>query len=47
MNVVARMAHQPGSQPGMLVGGIVVSDQMDIEVRRDIAVEVIEKPRNS
>jgi hypothetical protein len=31
----------------MLVGGIVVSDQMDIEVRRDIAVEVIEKPRNS
>jgi len=27
----------------MSVGGIVVSDLMDIEVRRDVAVEVIEE----
>src|ERR1700677_98415 len=43
MKVVARTARQPGSHPGMLVGGVVVRDQMDLEVGRDVAVEVLEK----
>ena len=43
VEVVARMADQPGFDLGVLVGGVVVGDQMDFEFARDAAVEMIEK----
>ncbi len=43
MDVVARPARQPGLNLGMLVGTVVVRDQVDVEPRRDAAVEVIKK----
>ena len=43
MEVVARLARQPGLNLGMLVRAVVVRDQMDIEPGWDAAVEVIKK----
>jgi hypothetical protein len=43
VDVIARSARQPGLNLGMLVGAVVVRDQMDSEPRRDAAVEVIKK----
>ncbi len=43
MKVEARMPRQPGFDPRMLVGGVVISDQMDREPGRKVAVEVIKK----
>ena len=43
VDVVARMAGEPGFDLRMLVGGVVVGDQMDVEIGRDVAVEMIKK----
>ena len=43
MNVIARMTCQPGFDPRMFVGGVVVGDQMDLELSRNVVVEVIKK----
>src|ERR1700720_4323162 len=40
VEVVARPPRQPGLDLGMLVGAVVVRDQMDVDSRRDAAVEV-------
>ena len=39
----ARMARQPGQHFGMLVGGIVVEDDMDRPIGRDLALGSIEE----
>ena len=38
MNVIARMTCQPGFDPRMFVGGVVVGDQMDLELSRIVVV---------
>ena len=43
MHVEARMPGQPRLDLGMLVGGVVVGDQMDIEVRCDLPVDPVEE----
>ena len=43
MNVIAPMACQPRLDPRMFMGGVVVRDQMDLELRRNVVVEVIKK----
>ena len=37
------MARQPGQHFGMLVGGIVVEDNMDRPIGRDLALDSIEE----
>jgi len=39
----ARMTRQPGQHFGMLVGGIVVEDDMDRPIGRDLALGSIEE----
>ena len=41
--VQARMTRQPGQHFGMLVGGIVVEDDMDRPIGRDLALGSIEE----
>ena len=41
--MVARPARQPGLNLGMLVGAVVVRDQMEVDSRGDAAVEVVKK----
>ena len=43
MDDAARMTCEPGFDPWMFVGGIVVGDQMDFEVGWNVAVEVLKK----
>ena len=43
VNVEARMARNPGRDPGMFVGGVVVGDQVDLQSRGHVAVEMAEK----
>ena len=43
MQVKARMARQPSFDLRMLVGGIIVGDQMEVHYRRSVIVEVLEK----
>ena len=43
MDEEARMAREPGFYPWMFVGGVVVRDQMDFEVGRNVAVEVLKE----
>lgn len=40
VNVVARTRCQPSAHLGVLVGGVVVDDEMEVEGRRHAAVEV-------
>ena len=42
MHVETRMPGQPRLDLGMLVGGVVVGDQMDIEIRCDLPVDPVE-----
>lgn len=39
----ARPAHQPGPYPGMFVRAVVVADQMNIEVLRDVGLDVAQE----
>src|ERR1700756_4475925 len=39
----ARMTRQPGQHPGMLVGGIVVEDDMDRPIGRDLALDGVQE----
>src|SRR6185437_9952019 len=43
MNVVARMTGHPGLDLGMLVSAVVIGDEVDVQTRRNIAVEMVEK----
>jgi hypothetical protein len=43
MDDETRMPREPGFDPWMFVGGVVVRDQMDFEVGRHVAVEVIKE----
>ena len=45
MDVIARVAGEPGFDLGMFVGGVVVGDQMDLEPGRNVAVEMIKEGR--
>ena len=40
VNVPTRAAGEPSSDFGMLVGGVVVDDEMDVELDRHIGVDV-------
>ncbi len=43
MQVKARMTSKPGFDLGMLVGGAVVSDEMERQVVRGIVIQMFEK----
>ena len=43
MHVVARVACQPGLDLGMLVRAVVVGDEVDVQTRWHIAVEMVKK----
>jgi hypothetical protein len=43
MKVEARPGSEPGAHFGMLVRGVVVNDEMDVEGRRDIGLDMLEK----
>src|SRR5262249_2577534 len=43
VNVVARMACQPGLDLGMFVSAVVVCDKVDVQSRWNIAVEMVKK----
>ena len=43
MHVIARTASEPGFYPRMFVGGVVVGDQMNLEILRDVVIEVLKK----
>ena len=40
VNVPTRTAGEPGSDLGMLVGGVVVDNEMDVELDRHIGLDV-------
>ena len=40
VNVPTRTACEPSSDLGMLMGGVVVDDEMDVELARHIGVDV-------
>ena len=43
VNVPARTAGEPGSDLGMLVGGVVVDDEMDVELSRHVGLDVTQE----
>src|SRR6516162_6379651 len=43
MEMEALMPRQPGADFGMLVGGVIVNDQMHVPLSRGLAVDRIEK----
>ena len=43
VNVPTRTTCEPGSDLGMLVGGVVVDDEMDIELGRHIGLDVTQE----
>jgi hypothetical protein len=43
VQVIAGMTGQPGFDLGMFVGGVIVQDQMDVEVSGDVVVQMLEK----
>ena len=43
MQVETLVPLQPGLHVGVLVGGVVVQDQMDLEVARDLGVDGLEE----
>src|SRR5215472_16868677 len=43
MNVVARMARKPGLDLGMFVSAVVVGDEVDVQSRWNVAVEMVKK----
>lgn len=43
MDVKARMQGQPALHPGVFVGGIVVDDQMNIQILRDVSVNMLKE----
>ena len=45
VDMVARPCSQPGSDFEVLVGGVIVADQMNLQVGRDVAIYVAEKGR--
>ena len=45
MEMQALMPRQPGADFGMLVGGVIVNDQMHVLLSRGLAVDRIEKAR--
>ena len=45
MEVVARTGSEPGAHFGVFVRGVVVDDEVDIESRRDIGVDMLEKSK--
>ena len=45
MEMEALMPRQPGADFGMLVGGVIVNDQMHVLLSRGLAVDRIEKAR--
>ena len=47
VNVPTRTAGEPSLDLGMLVGGVVVDDEMDVELGRYIGLDVTQKARNS
>jgi len=47
VNVPARTACEPGSDLGMLVGGVVVDDEVDVELGWHISFDVTEEARDS
>ena len=44
MDVEARMALKPAPHGGVLVGRIIVGDQVDFEMRRGITVDLVQEP---
>src|ERR1700685_4089487 len=43
MNLISGPLRQPGSHLRMLVGGVIVDDQMNVQFRRDAVVEATQK----
>jgi len=43
MDVKARMQGQPALHPGMLMSGVVVDNQMDIETFRNVGIDLFEE----
>src|SRR6476659_4645445 len=43
VNVPTRTAGEPGSDLGMLVGGVVVDNEMDVELDRHIGLDVTQE----
>ena len=43
MDVEARMAFKPAPHGGVLVGRIIVGDQVDFEMRRGITVDLVQE----
>lgn len=44
MEMEAQMPPEPGFHPGVLVGSIIVDDQMQVHLRRRLAVDLFEEP---
>ena len=44
MEVEPRMPCEPGADIGMLVGGVVVHDQVQVQIWRGLAVDPVEEP---
>jgi hypothetical protein len=45
VNVISRVARQPGSHLGYLVGSVVVHHQVNVKAAGEIGVNVIEEPQ--
>jgi len=45
VNVPARMAGEPSFDLGVLVSGVVVDDEVDVELGRNIGVDLAQKPQ--
>ena len=43
VDMETRMRGQPAPDPGVLVSGVVVDDQVDLEVSRDVGVDVLQE----
>jgi hypothetical protein len=43
MHVKARVTCQPGFDPGMFVGGVIVHDQMQLQLGRGLLVNLLEE----
>ena len=43
VDVVSRALREPSADSGMFVGGVIVNDQMDFEIRRDVLVKTAQE----